>query len=103
LTERDPSGDEPKAPKDARGLRRVQVGASSQSGHINARRRYRVKIDGEWYEGQFSRQWFGWQFDGYQNGIQLNLIDEVFEIVQTPKPGGPRAARRPPPHRPPLE
>ena len=99
MTEEDRSGNEAKAPKDARKLRRVQVGGSSQSGDINARRRYRVKIDGEWYEGQFSRQWFGWQFDGYRNGIQLNLIDEVFEIVASPKPGGPRAGRRPPPDR----
>ncbi len=93
---RDRSGDGAEAPKDTRKLRRVNVGSSSQSGDINARKRYRVKIDGDWHEGQFSRQWFGWQFDGYQNGIQLNLIDEVFEIVATPKPGGPRAGRRPP-------
>ncbi len=80
-----------------RTLRRISVGGSSQSGDIHARRQYRVKIDGEWYEGQFSRQWFGWQFDGYKNGIQLNLIDEVFEIVRAPAPKGPRPARRPPP------
>ena len=86
MTERNSSGDKPKAPKDTRNLRRIQVGGSSQSSDIQARRRYRVKIEGEWYEGQFSRQWFGWQFDGYRNGIQLNLIDEVFEIVQAPQP-----------------
>ncbi len=86
-----------KGPKDARQLRRVRVGSSSQSGDIHARKRYRVKIEGAWYEGQFSRQWFGWQFDGYRNGIQLNLVDEVFEIVESPKPGGRRAVRLPPP------
>jgi hypothetical protein len=96
LTTRDRTRDEPKAPKDARKLRCVRVGTSSQSGDIHQRRRYRVKIDGEWYEGQFSKQWFGWQFDGYRNGIQLNLLDEVFEIVESPKTGGARAARRPP-------
>ena len=93
----DRSGKDAKAPKDPPGLRRVRVGGTSQSGDIHPRRRYRVKIDGEWFEGSFSRQWFGWQFDGYRNGIQLNLIDEVFEIVESPKPGGPRAGRRPPP------
>ncbi len=92
---RDRSGKDTKTPKDARTLRPVRVGGTSQSGEIHARRRYRVKIDGDWYEGQFSRQWFGWQFDGYRNGIQLNLIDEVFEIVESPKAGGPRAGRRP--------
>ena len=95
MTERNQSGDETKAPKDARKLRRVQVGGSSQSSDINARKRYRAKIEGEWYEGQFSRQWFGWQFDGYRNGIQLNLIDEVFEI-QSPPPPKFRTAPRPP-------
>ena len=88
--------DDAKAPKDARELRRIRVGDSSKSGDIHTRKRYRAKIDGEWYEGQFSKQWFGWQFDGYRNGIQLNLIDEVFEIVERPKLGGPRAGRRPP-------
>lgn len=93
----DRSGKEAKGPKDTPHLRPVRVGGSSQSGDIHARRRYRVKIDGDWYEGQFSRQWFGWQFDGYRNGIQLNLVDEVFEIVESSKPRGPRAVRRPPP------
>lgn len=82
-----------KPPKDARELRPIKVGGSSQSSDINSRKRYRVKIDGGWYEGQFSRQWFGWQFDGYQNGIQLNLVDEVFEIVEAKT----RPERRPPP------
>ncbi len=84
--------------KETRTLRRIRVGDSSESGDIHSRRRYRVKIDGEWYEGQFSRQWFGWQFDGYQSGIQLNLIDEVFEIVASPSLGGSRRGRRPPPN-----
>jgi hypothetical protein len=97
LKAQDRSGKGAKVPKDTPGLRPIRVGGSSQSPDIHVRKRYRVKIDGEWYEGQFSRQWFGWQFDGYRNGIQLNLVDEVFEIVQSPKPGGNRAGRRPPP------
>ena len=67
-----------KAPK----LKKIQVGGSSQSAHIDSRRRYRVKIDGRWYEGSFSKQWFGWLFEGYgPSGIQLNLIDAVYEIL----------------------
>ena len=37
---------------------------SSECTHISPRKRYRVKIEGTWHEGQFSKQWFGWQFDG---------------------------------------
>jgi hypothetical protein len=65
--------------KDAR-MKRIKVTGSSESSHINSRKRYRVKISGQWHEGTFSKQWFGWQFDGVVPGLQLNLIDEVFEI-----------------------
>lgn len=64
-------------------LKKIPVGTSSESPHIGSRKRYRVQIEGKWYEGTFSKQWFGWQFDGYGNsGIQLNMIDKVFEIVE---------------------
>ena len=67
-------------------LRKIRVGSSSQSSEIHSMKRYRVRIDGRWYEGSFSKQWFGWNFDGYgASGIQLNLIDEVFEIVPAGK------------------
>jgi hypothetical protein len=67
-------------------LKKIPVGTSSESGQIDSRKRYRVKIDGKFYEGSFSKQWFGWQFDNYgSSGIQLNLIDEVFEIVDLEK------------------
>jgi hypothetical protein len=42
-----------------------------------------VKIEGKWYIGSFSKQWFGWKFEGYGNsGMQLNMIDQVYEIVR---------------------
>ena len=66
--------------KDGQVLKKIPTGETSESGHISPRKQYRVKIDGSWYEGRFSKQWFGWQFDGYRTGIQLNLIDEVYEI-----------------------
>jgi hypothetical protein len=66
-------------------LKRIPVTGSSESSHLNSRKRYRVKIDGTWHEGQFSKQWFGWQFDGVGEGIQLNLIDEVYEILSASK------------------
>ena len=68
-------------------LKRIPVGTSSNSSAIDSRKRYRVRVDGTWYEGSFSKQWFGWKFDNYgTSGIQLNLIDEVFEIVSA-RPG----------------
>ncbi|HVR86276.1 MAG TPA: hypothetical protein VMU54_18280 [Planctomycetota bacterium] len=70
-------------------LKRIPVTGSSESAQITSRKRYRVKIDGQWYEGQFSKQWFGWRFDGIGEGVQLNLIDEVYEILTTP-PGRPK-------------
>jgi hypothetical protein len=63
-------------------LRRIRVGDSSVSSLINSRKRYRVRIERQWYEGTFSKRWFGWQFDDYgPSGIQLNLIDEVYEMA----------------------
>ncbi len=64
-------------------LKKIPVGSSSESGQIDSRKRYRVRIDGRWYEGSFSKAWFGWKFDGYgSSGIQLNLIDQVYEILR---------------------
>ena len=64
-------------------LKKIPVGSSSESSHIDSRKRYRVKIDGKWYEGSFSKQWFGWKFEGYgSSGMQLNMIDQVYEIVR---------------------
>ncbi len=62
-------------------LKKIRVGSSCQSGEIRSQKRYRVKIDGQWYEGFFSKQSFGWNFDGYgSSGMQLNLIDAVYEL-----------------------
>ena len=84
-----------------RKLKKIPVGSSSESGHINPRRRYRVKIEGAWHEGTFSKKWFGWCFEGPGvPGTQLNLIDQVFEIVEErpeKKPMGPRRVAPPPP------
>ena len=66
-------------------LKPIPLTESSISPHIVTHKRYRVRIEGRWYEGSFSKQWFGWQFDEYgSSGIQLNLIDEVYEIVSPP-------------------
>ncbi len=81
-------------------LKKIPVGTSSESRHIDSRKRYRVKIQGRWYEGCFTKQWFGWKFEDYgTSGLQLNLIDEVYEIVPASKlkgkPGRPSGRARP--------
>ena len=63
-------------------LRKIPVGSSSENSNIDSRKKYRVRIEGKWYEGSFSKQWFGWRFEGYgSSGLQLNLIDQVYEIL----------------------
>ena len=80
-----------------RTLRKIPVGSSSESSHIDSRKRYRVKIEGRWYEGSFSKQWFGWRFDGYgSSGMQLNLIEQVYEIVPPDRAKGAKPAPAPP-------
>ena len=72
-------------------LRKISLGSSSENSKIDSRKKYRVIIEGKTFEGTFSKQWFGWKFDGYgSSGIQLNLIDKVYEILapdtKKPKP-----------------
>jgi len=65
-------------------LKRIVVGSSSETSKINAHRKYRVRIGRDWYEGIFSKRWFGWNFEAFgPSGMQLNLIDEVFELPRT--------------------
>lgn len=74
--------------KETNGLKKIRIGNSNESSELSTRRRYRVKIDGTWHEGTFSKQWFGWQFDGVGSGVQLNLIDEVLELAPAPSRRG---------------
>lgn len=52
---------------------------------IKSTKQYLVKYDGSFYAGTFSRQWYGWNFNGiYGAGAQLDYDDwqEIYEIVQ---------------------
>ena len=81
-----------------RHLKKIPVGGSSESSHITATKRYRVKIDGQWYEGCFTRRWFGWNFEGYcDSGMQLNLLDAVYEICPAEPAKGKLAGGKPSP------
>ena len=76
----------PRAEITRKTLKKIRIGTSNNSGEVDARKRYKVKIDGAWYEGRFTKEWFGWNFDDYgTGGMQFNLLDAVFEI-QMPKP-----------------
>ena len=62
-------------------MKMIRVGSSSESSDISSQKRYRVRIDSAWHEGTFRKYWFGWKFEDFgTSGIQLNLIDEVYEI-----------------------
>lgn len=77
-----------------RALKRIPVGSSSESSRIDGHKKYRVKIHGSWHEGSFSKQWFGWRFDGYgPSGLQLNLVEQVFEIQSLDPRKRPRKPR----------
>jgi CheY-like chemotaxis protein len=65
------------------GLKRIVVGSCSESSQISAQKTYKVRIGPRWYEGRFSKRWFGWLFEDFgDTGMQLNLIDEVFEVAE---------------------
>ena len=58
--------------------------------------RYKVKIDGAWHEGQFSKQWFGWQFDGLdaemlvvESRLSQSLLTEARKTGAAPPDGRP--------------
>jgi hypothetical protein len=48
-------------------------GGYSDHPDIDEGRRYLVQYDGLYYVGRFSRQWYGWNFEGvYPTGVQLD-------------------------------
>lgn len=85
-----------KYPAAGDGLKRIVVGSSSESSQISAHKKYRVRIGPRWYDGSFSKRWFGWLFVEFgDTGMQLNLIDEVFERPWTRSPRWPARTPKP--------
>jgi len=65
-------------------LKRIVVGSSCETSSISSQRQYLVRIGQDWHEGAFTKRWFGWNFEPFgPSGMQLNLIDEVFELPWT--------------------
>jgi len=74
-------GDPGNAAEGSSRLKEIRVGSSSESADISTQKRYRVRVGSGWHEGGFRKYWFGWKFEDFgASGIQLNLIDEVYEI-----------------------
>lgn len=48
---------------------------SGESGHPDIRegKRYLARIGGDWFAGQFTKEWYGWSFDGWGGGGGLQL------------------------------
>lgn len=47
---------------------------------ISARKWYLVISNGQPYLGKFTKEWYGWNFDGiYDAGEQLDYLDAVYE------------------------
>jgi len=56
---------------------------SSKDRRIRGRRSYLVKIAGAWYAGKFSKQWYGWCFNGWHAPYSLSDIKgPIYEIVE---------------------
>ena len=58
-------------------LVRLNMGLSQGSNHpdINSKDTYLCLIDGEYFVGRFSKQWYGWNFEGWINteaGLQFD-------------------------------
>ena len=53
--------------------------ASCQDDRIDSQRSYMVQIGGGLYFGQFSKQWYGWNFNDWGcSGYQLDMIERLW-------------------------
>lgn len=49
---------------------------------INHRKTYVAVYDHSVAVGKFTKEWYGWNFDGfYDAGLQLDEIDKLYEII----------------------
>jgi len=66
-------------------LVRIDLPIRPQDNRINSRKHYLIMYKGEWYAGQFDKQWYGWNFLGvYDAGCQIDYDgwEEVYEITR---------------------
>ncbi len=51
---------------------------------INSRAQYLAKIEGRWHAATFSKEWYGWNFNGvYDAGYQVDYggWEKLYKIV----------------------
>ena len=56
--------------------------------NLSPKKSYLVKYGGEWYAGTFTKQWYGWNFNGvFDAGCQMDYPgwQAIYEIVQRKK------------------
>lgn len=59
-------------------------GDTCQHPDIDPKKKYVVKYEGEEMIGDFEEEWYGWNFNWFGSsyaGLQLDCLDEVWEIV----------------------
>lgn len=56
-------------------LKPIDLSKGKKSDHpdISSRKTYLALIGGEFFAGGFSRQWYGWNFDGWINDVGLQF------------------------------
>lgn len=63
--------------------KQIQRSSGSKDKRISAKKHYLANIDGDYIIGQFSEQWYGWNFSwpvSAMVGVQLDMIEELYEI-----------------------
>lgn len=73
-------------------LKKLDLTKGKDSNHPDIRTDtdYLCKIGERWYAGEFSKQWFGWSFDGWlgtpyqydQPGTNSSDWKEIWEIIE---------------------
>lgn len=66
-------------------LLQLQLPITLKDKRISSKKSYLAKIEGEWYAGKFSKQWYGWNFEAvYDAGCQVDWDgwEAVFEVQE---------------------
>ncbi len=64
-------------------LKSIRLNNTNHNSKIDRGETYLVKIYGEIFAGQFSKQWYGWNFNNWGcSRIQLDAIEKVWRIIK---------------------
>ena len=65
-------------------LKNIRLPIKEDDKRISSRKQYLCKIGGRWYANTFTKQHYGWNFDGvYDAGYQVDYDGwkKVYEII----------------------